>query len=672
MEETTNLPVPQPAPDAAGALEETRQRLKSLESRDWWLWGTAVTILLLIASALFVMQLPGLLHEGEAPQSQELNLAVRALFVLVALFSGFAIYQQIAIKRLRGRMASQIGMIAALEARAEVFEKLAILDPLTGLFNRRFATDHLPSEIARAERQGYPFTLLMIDLNGFKQINDVYGHAAGDLALREFAHALKKSVRSSDLPVRMGGDEFMVLLPECRAYSVPEALARLKGLTIRHNASEFPLKFSAGWSEWRPGETPEQLVERTDHAVYTDKRTGKAAEQVLRAEAHQREGQKLQVVGQMTGRVAHDFKNLMTVITGYSEMLLGTLESDNALRPQVENIRKAAAQATQLTQQLLAFTRKTPTAPKIVNLNQVLNDMEGLIRPLLGERVNLVIDRGENLQNIQVPSGQLEQVVMSLVNNARDAIAGSGDITISTRNITLDQEFERTHPGARPGAYVRLVVADSGAGMDAGTLARIFEPSAATGENGKAKRPSLITLYGIVKQVGGYITAESELRRGSRFTVYFPQKVQPLQANLTGLTDSVPEGKHTVLVVESVDTLCDLTSEFLTSEGFHVLQARNAADAISLAANHSGPIVLTVTDIVLPGTSSRELAAILTERRPEMKILYMGGYAESGGAYEDIVRGPAFLESPFSTADLSRKIEEILGNATAMVGSATN
>lgn len=662
MEETTKVPAPPSAPDAAGALEETRQRLKNLESRDWWLWGTAVTILLLIASALFVLQLPGLLHEKELPQSQDLNLAVRALFVLVALFSGSAIYQQVAIKRLRGRMASQIGMIAALEARAEVFEKLAILDPLTGLFNRRFATDHLPSEIARAERQGYPFTLLMIDLDGFKQINDVYGHAAGDMALREFAHALKKSVRSSDLPVRMGGDEFMVLLPECRSYSVPEALARLKGLTVQHNGSEFPLKFSAGWAEWRPGETPEQLVDRTDHAVYTDKRTGKAAEQVLRAEATQREGQKLRVVGQMTGRVAHDFNNLMTVITGYSEMALGSMGTDNPLRPQIENIRKAAAHATQLTQQLLAFTRKSPSAPKIVNLNQVLGDMEGLIRPMLGERVKLAIDRGEDLQNIQVPAAQLEQVIMALVNNARDAIAGAGDITISTRNIVLDQDFERTHPGARPGSYVRLMVADSGAGMDSETLARIFEPRDSGAENGK-RRPSLITLYGVVKQVGGYITAESELRRGSRFTVYFPQKVGAQQPALDGLADTVPEGKRTVLVVESVETLCDLTCEFLRAEGFHVLQATNASDAIALASTHHGPIPLTLTDIMLPGTSSRELAAMLTERRPEMKILYMGGYTETGGAYEDIVRGPAFLETPFSTADLSRKIEEVLGTS---------
>jgi diguanylate cyclase (GGDEF)-like protein len=669
MEESTNLPAPQP-PEIAGALEDTRRRLKRLESRDWWLWGTAVTVLLLIASALLVMQFPRLLHQQNLPQSRELDLAVRGLFALVALFSGFAIYQQVAIKRLRGRIASQIGTMAALEARAEVFEKLAILDPLTGLFNRRFATDHLPSEVARAERQGYPFTLLMIDLNGFKEINDVYGHAAGDQALREFAHALKKSVRSSDLPVRMGGDEFMALLPECRAYSVPECLARLKGLTITHNGASFQLKFSAGWCEWRPGESPEQLVERTDHAVYTDKRTGKAAEQVLRAEAHQREGQKLQVVGQMTGRVAHDFNNLMTVITGYSEMLLGAVEPNSPMRSQIENIRKAATNASQLTQQLLAFTRKTPATPKIVDLNHVLNDMEGLIRPLLGDRVNLVMDRGRDLANIQVSPAQLEQIVMSLVNNARDAIAGSGDITISTSNVILDNEFERTHAGARAGAYVRMVVSDSGAGMDAETLAHIFEPPLANAGDGKLKRPALMTLFGIVKQVGGYITAESELRRGSRLTVYFPQRVQPLQASLSGLDESAQQDKHTVLVVESVDTLREMTSEYLRSQGFHVLQAVNASDALSIAGSYHGPIILTVTDVVLPGTSCRELAALLTERRPRMKVLYIGGFAESGAAYEDIVRGPAYLESPFSIADFSRKIEEMVTSSALSTAAA--
>ena len=667
MEESTNLPAPERPPDAVGALEESRERLKRLESRDWWLWGTAVTILLLIASALFIMQFPRLMNQQELLESRQLSVAVRGLFGLVALFSGFAIYQQVAIKRLRSRIASQVGMMAALEARAEVFEKLAILDPLTGLFNRRFATDHLPSEIARAERQGYPFTLLMIDLNGFKQINDVYGHAIGDQALREFAHALKKSVRSSDLPVRMGGDEFMVLLPECRAYSVPECLARLKGLTITHNGAGIELRFSAGWCEWRPGETPEQLIERTDHSVYVDKRTGKAAEQVLRAEAHQREGQKLQVVGQMTGRVVHDFSNLMTVITGYSEMLLSTLEPNSPMRSQIENIRKAATNASQLTQQLLAFTRKTPATPKIVNLNQVLNDMESLIRPLLGDRVNLSIHRGEELATIHVPSAQLEQIVMTLVNNARDAIAGSGDITISTANVVLDDDFERTHPGARPGAYVRMTVADSGTGIDPDALGQIFEPAVATGGNGKVKRPGLVTLYGIVKQVGGYITAESELRRGSRFTVYFPQHRQPAQAQamLVGLDEPPQDGQRTVLVVESVDTLREMTCEFLRSQGFHVLQATNASDAIAIANSHNGPIVLTVTDVVLPGTSCRELAAFLTERRSEMKVLYIGGYAETGAAYEDIVRGPSYLESPFSTADLSHKIDEMLGSFAA-------
>jgi len=668
MDEIKNLPGSQPAVES-GALEETRRRLKSLESRDWWLWGTAVTILLLIAGALFVMQLPAFFHEQQIAQSRELEKGVRALFALVAIFSGFAIYQQIAIKRLRGRIASQIGMMAALEARAEVFEKLAILDPLTGLFNRRFATDHLPSEIARAERQGYPFTLLMVDLNGFKQINDVYGHAAGDQALREFAHALKRSIRSSDLPVRIGGDEFMVLLPECRAYSVPEALARLKGLVVKHNGLEITLRFSAGWAEWRPGETPEQLVERTDHAVYIDKRTGKAAEQVLRAEAHQREGQKLQVVGQVTGRVAHDFNNLMTVITGYSEMLLGNLEASSPLRSQVENIRKAAANATQLTQQLLAFTRKTPSAPKIVDLNHVLTDMEGLIRPLLGERVNLTIDRAEDIAHIHVPAAYIERTVMALINNARDAIAGSGDITISTSNVILDEGFERTHPGARAGAYVRLVVADSGGGMDPDTLSRIFEP-ASPGDSGKLKRPTLVTLYGIVKQVGGYITAESEMRRGSRFTVYFPQHILRAQPSLLDLSESAPDGKRTVLVVESVDTLREMTSEFLRSEGFHVLQATNASDAMAQANSHNGPILLTVTDVVLPGTSCRELAALLKERRPEMKVLYIGGYAETGAAYEDIARGPEFLESPFTTTDLSRKIGELLG--AEMAGTAAD
>jgi diguanylate cyclase (GGDEF)-like protein len=647
------------------------RQLSRLEKRDWWLWGTAVSILLLISCALVIISLPTLFKEQDPSKIYEVEAAVRGLLGLVLLFSVFAIYQQVLIKRLRGRIAGQIGMMAALETRAEVLQKLAILDPLTGLFNRRFATEHLPVEISRAERQGYPFTLLMLDLNGFKMINDVHGHAAGDLALREFAHELKKAIRSSDLPVRVGGDEFMVLLPECRLYNVPMAMARLRGLVIQINGQEVPLTFAAGWAEHKPNESSEELLRRADQALYEDKHAGRAAKHVQEASAEVRQGQKMQIVGQMTGRVVHDFNNLLTVIKGYSELLIADTAISDVVRARLEEIRKAAVHAAQLTQQLLAFSRKQPLESKIVDLNTKVGDVEGLIRPLLGEELSLVTRCATGLGNIRASAGQVEQIIMNLAVNARDAMSPGGTLTIETANAPMDYAFVRTHPGSRIGDYVSIAITDDGAGMDEQTLAHIFEPYFTTKPEGAGTGIGLSSVYGTVKQLGGYIDVQTEPGRGSRFTVYFPVFAEEIAGTpvvgATGVTKFHPHQKaqHTVLVVEGVESLRKLTCDFLKNEGYIFLEADSAAAALDIVARHPGPIHLALTDVVLPGMSSRELAAALAALRPEIKMLYIAGYADISLAYDDVMRAGAFLETPFSPADLTRKIRELVSDQTA-------
>jgi diguanylate cyclase (GGDEF)-like protein len=258
--------------DVAG--KEIGQSLHKVERRDWWLWGTAVLIMLLLTCAVCLLSFSSPWRQRDTLLQSQLDSAVSGLVALILLFSLFAVHQQIIIKRLRRELAEQMAKTA------EVFEKLAILDPLTGLYNRRGVTELLPAEMARADRQGYTLTALMLDLNGLKQINDGYGHSAGDLALVEFARCLRKAVRSSDLPVRVGGDEFLVLLPECTAAEVVHALDRLSGLEIETSGNRIPVTFAAGWVECRTGESPEQFLERADQALYADKQTGKEVQRV--------------------------------------------------------------------------------------------------------------------------------------------------------------------------------------------------------------------------------------------------------------------------------------------------------------------------------------------------------------------------------------------------------
>ena len=259
------------------AGKEIGHSLHKVERRDWWLWGTAVLIMLLLTSAVCLLSFSSPWRERDTLLQSQLDSAAIGLVALILLFSLFAVYQQITIKKLRRELAEQMAKTA------EVFEKLAILDPLTGLYNRRGVTELLPAEMARADRQGYTLTALMLDLNRLKQINDGYGHSAGDLALVEFARHLRKAVRSSDLPVRVGGDEFLVLLPECTAEEVVHALDRLSQLAIETSGNRIPVTFAAGCVEYRTGESPEQFLERADQALYADKHTGKAVQKVQEA-----------------------------------------------------------------------------------------------------------------------------------------------------------------------------------------------------------------------------------------------------------------------------------------------------------------------------------------------------------------------------------------------------
>jgi diguanylate cyclase (GGDEF)-like protein len=266
---------PQPNASTAGSLGEIQAKLQKLEQRDWWLWSMAVVVMLLLTFAVFTMSFPGLIKVEDPFFQASLNRAVRGLIGLVLIFNGYTIYQQITVKRLRREFSRKIEEMRILHARAEEFEKLAQIDPLTGLSNRRVAGARLASEASRSQRHGNALTVISFDLDKFKQINDTYGHLAGDQVLKEFAVRLSSAIRLSDFAARMGGDEFLALLPECTTNHVDTLLARLRPMQTEYNGQKIPIQFSAGWVGYEQGETTEQFLERADRTLYAEKRAGK-------------------------------------------------------------------------------------------------------------------------------------------------------------------------------------------------------------------------------------------------------------------------------------------------------------------------------------------------------------------------------------------------------------
>jgi diguanylate cyclase (GGDEF)-like protein len=511
-------------------LRGLQASLQRLERRDWWLWAVAFLLLLLLCAAVTLLGVSILLVESDSTRQLQLNLALRGLVGLVLLFSVYTVYQLTLIKDLRRRFTEQLETAIRLEARAEKFHQLALRDPLTSLYNRRAVEEQLQAELARSDRHDYPLAALLLDLNGLKVINDQFGHMAGDQVLRAFAQRLKKAVRSSDLPARLGGDEFIVVLPECTPELVPRVVARLSGLEVLFDSHRLPVSFSAGWTGYEPGESLDTFLARADQALYENKRTGKVEEEVQQVQAQLRQAQKMEVVGRLAGGVAHDFNNLLMVIKGYSELLAERLRENDPLRRMAEEALKAADRAAALTGQLMAFSRQQKLQPKVLDLNAVIAEVEKLLRRLLGEHIELATVAEPGLAPVEADPGQIEQVILNLAVNARDAMPEGGKLTIATSGVELNPGFVRSHHGAKPGSYVRLTVSDTGVGIDRATQMRIFEPFYTTKEMGRGTGLGLATVYGIVKQSGGYIGVESESGKGTTFSVYLPSLSQAVQA----------------------------------------------------------------------------------------------------------------------------------------------
>jgi two-component system, cell cycle sensor histidine kinase and response regulator CckA len=374
-----------------------------------------------------------------------------------------------------------------------------------------------------------------------------------------------------------------------------------------------------------------------------------------------RQAQKMEAVGRLAGGVAHDFNNLLMVISGYAEVMLSKLALEHPLHEKALAIQQASDRATTLTRQLLAFSRKQLLELKVVDVNSIVSDMERLLRPLIGENVSLIAKLAPESGYTRADVGQLEQVLMNLVVNAKDAMPDGGKLTIETQNIAVDGNHRRGQTFIRPGHYVMLSVSDTGMGMDKETQSRIFEPFFTTKEKGKGTGLGLSTVYGIVKQSGGYVMVQSEEEQGTTFQIYLPRVEGAAEKHAAPVARAAAGGTETILLVEDEESVRQLVRETLAGKGYRVIEADNGEAGLA-AADGEEKIDLVITDVVMPGMGGRELVQQLAKTRPGTKVLYLSGYTEDAVGNEGTMEsGTAFLQKPFTLQTLSRKVREVLG-----------
>jgi len=459
------------------------------------------------------------------------------------------------------------------------------------------------------------------------------------------------------------GRTMMACYPGIEATEMFGVLQRCMADRTHHrmeNEFTFP-DGSKGWFELRFMPVP-QGVCILSLDISEQKR---AAADLARTEEQLRQAQKLEAIGRLAGGIAHDFNNVLSVILSYSDFIREALKLGDPLKDDIDQIHAAGLRAADMTRQLLVFSRQQARQLKVLNVNEVLAGTEKILRRLLGADVSLTMLPANHGWSVKADASQIEQVVLNLAANARDAMPRGGKLTIETKNVELDREYARLHHEVVPGQYVMMGVTDTGIGMDKETQARVFEPFFTTKETGKGTGLGLATVFGIVKQSGGHIWLYSELGKGTTFKIYLPRATEvPIVRPSVTLSPIATHGNETLLVVEDDEHVRAVAVGILRRHGYRVLEAPNAGEALMIGEEHSATIHLLLTDVVLPRVSGRQLAERLVSTRPEMKVLYMSGYTDDAVLQHGILESNvAYLQKPITRDALTRKVREVLDSA---------
>ena len=580
--------------------------MRRIERRELWLWASAVLVTLLLTLAIASSVLPMIDYGMGELDALKRNLAVRGLIGLVLLFDIYMVYQQLQIHRVRRELDKQGELFRLITVNAA--DMIAVVE----IDGRRIYNSPSYERIL-----GYTLEELQAT-SSFEQI-----HPDDRQLVKEAATETRRTGIGRRIEYRMRHKDSSWLILESTASTVLDAEGRVDKLVI----------------------------------VNRDITARKKLEEQLR------QVQKMEAIGRLSGGIAHDFNNLLGVIIGYSEILQERLPSKDLLRESADEIVAAGKRAASLTRQLLAFSRQQVLEPKILDLNEVVSDMEKMLRRLIGEDIELVTNRDPMLGRVRADQGQIEQVIMNLVVNARDATPQGGKLGIATANTEMDEIFVKRYPyPVQTGQYIVLTVSDNGVGMDAATKARVFEPFFTTKEKGKGTGLGLSTVYGVVKQSGGYIDFDSEPGEGTTFRIYFRRVNEPVESEGLATEAQQPAREAgVVLLVEDEASLLRLTRNLLEMSGYTVLEAKDGNEALRISQEHAGAIDLLLTDIVMPGISGRALAHQLSQQRPDMKILFMSGYTGQGiGEKEYLERGDLFLQKPVTRDTLTRKVSEAM------------
>jgi two-component system cell cycle sensor histidine kinase/response regulator CckA len=727
----TKIPEKRPGNFGDAGAKMLRSNFRKIERREWWLWVAAAIITLLLTVALASFLLPNVSAHMDFHSQYVLPQAVRGLVGLVFLFDLYTIYQHLQIHRIRRQLiereelfhlisenAADMIAVVDLEGR-RIFNSLSY-EKILGYSPEELQESSGFEQIHPDDRERVKQAAAQTRQSGMGTILEYrFRHKKGQwmvlesvasVILNEKSVPEKLVIVNRDITERKKAQEalsrseasFRSLVEGAphgiyratmtgQFLEVNPALQRMLGYESIEELFKADLATSADYErmndllaepkvmndielEWKRPSGERIVVRCSGHRV--DGKDGGPdyfevfAEDVTERRTLERQlrmAQKMEAIGRLSGGIAHDFNNLLGVIIGYSGVLKKSLDKSEPTYEYATEIEKAGQRAASLTRQLLAFSRQQVLTPSVLSLNSLVSDMEKMLPRLLGEDINVSLSLAPELGNVKADQSQIEQVIMNLAVNARDAMPSGGKLHVQTANIEMDNAFVREHPGSKKGSYVMLAIADSGTGMSAETIAHIFEPFFTTKGVGEGTGLGLATVYGVVKQSNGYIWVDSAPGKGSTFQIYLPRHLDAEQVSVVKPEVQPREkskGSETILLVEDADALRKLAQAFLESNGFRVLSAPNGEAALEIAARHSGLFDLLLTDVVMPGMNGRVLAEQLSRRQPGLKVLFMSGYTDSFIAGHGVLqKGTNLLHKPFTEEIFISKIREVLDGA---------